>query len=132
MICFGYGEAFTILSELLGKMIIWFAILKSAPARVATPEPEIKWKVNSFLPRIPFLANEKLVFFLALPELLVNGILRRVALETRTFSWASSLVILKDTQKQDLLLPLGLVTKCVLMNNSRTSKWYQSLTAYEE
>lgn len=63
MICFGYGETFTILSDLLGKMTIWFAFLKSAPARVATPEPEIKWNVNSFLPRIPFLANEKLVVF---------------------------------------------------------------------
>ena len=120
MICFGYGETFTILSDLLGKMTIWFAFLKSAPARVATPEPEIKWNVNSFPPRMPFLANEKLGGFLALPELLVNGILRRVALETRTFSWASSLVILKGTRTQDLLLPLGLVTKCVLMNNSRS------------
>lgn len=63
MICFGYGETFTILSDLLGKMTIWFAFLKSAPERVATPEPEIKWNVNSFLPRIPFLANEKLVGF---------------------------------------------------------------------
>ena len=70
MICFGYGETFTILSDLLGKMTIWFAFLKSAPARVATPEPEIKWNVNSFLPRIPFLADEKLLFFFfwALPE----------------------------------------------------------------